>query len=221
MNMPMSALKAQVCRQVMAATLAAGAATLAHADDVIPYANAGTYNTATYSFTAATTGDVIAYFVGGAGAGYENEMGLLVNGVQTAAGFGLNNHTSFVGQSFNLGAVNAGDTLTLVMRNLTLGAQVYSDPTLNAAYDGVGATGHNHIYSTAYTATSPLFSGVPVGIYVGFEDLPFPGADYNYDDESFVFTNVAVAVPEPQTYALLLAGLGVAGVMTRRRQSAV
>lgn len=213
MNMPQSVL--------MAAALVAAMATHAHAADVIPYANAGSYNTATYSFTAVTTGDVIAYFVGGSGASFENEMGLLVNGVQTSAGFGLNNHTSFVGQSFNLGSVNVGDTLTLVMKNLTLGAQVYSDPTLNAGYDAVGESAHNHIYSTPYTATSPLFGSVPSGIYIGFEDLPFPGADYNYNDESFVFTNVAVAVPEPQTYALLLAGLGAAGVMTRRRKSAV
>lgn len=203
---------------VLVTALVAAMATQVHAADVIPYANAGTYNAAGYSFVAATTGDVIAYFVGGAGAGYENEMGLLVNGVQTAAGFGLNNHSSVVGQSFNLGHVNAGDTLTLVMKNLSLNAQVYSDPTLNAAYDGVGQTAHNHIYSTAYTATSPLFNGVPSGIYVGFEDIPFPNADYNYDDESFVFTNVAVAVPEPQACALMFAGLGVAGVMARRRK---
>ncbi|CAH0349174.1 PEP-CTERM sorting domain-containing protein [Aquabacterium sp. CECT 9606] len=202
---------------LMGAALVAAMATQANAADVIPYANAGTYNTATYSFTAATTGDVMAYFVGGAEASYENEMGLLVNGVQTSAGFGLNNHTSVVGQSFNLGSVNAGDTLTLVMKNLTLGAQVYSDPSLNAAYDAVGETAHNHVYSALYTATSPVFGSIPSGIYVGFEDLPFPGADYNYNDESFVFTNVAVAVPEPQAYALLLAGLCVAGVMTRRQ----
>jgi hypothetical protein len=184
--------RAQVCRGAVAAAALGLAGQFAQAADLIPYANAGTYNATTYSF----------------------------NGVLTSAGFGLDNHTSALGDSFNLGHVNAGDTLTLVMKNLTLGAEVYSDPTLNVAYDDVGQTGHNHIYSTAYTATSPLFPGIPAGIYVGFEDLRFPGSDFNYNDESFVFTNVAASVPEPQTYALLLAGLGVMGVMARRSKKA-
>ena len=49
------------------------------------------------------------------------------------------------------------------------------------------------MYSTSYTATSPRLAGVPVGTYVAFEDLPFPGSDFNYYDENFVFTNVAAA----------------------------
>jgi hypothetical protein len=212
--------RAQICRGAVAAAALGLAGQFAQAADLIPYANAGTNNATTYSFTAASTGDVIAYFVSGGGASHDNQMGLLVNGVLTSAGFGLDNHTSALGDSFNLGHVNAGDTLTLVMKNLTLGAEVYSDPTLNVAYDDVGQTGHNHIYSTAYTATSPLFPGIPAGIYVGFEDLRFPGSDFNYNDESFVFTNVAASVPEPQTYALLLAGLGVMGVMARRSKKA-
>jgi hypothetical protein len=84
---------------------------------------------------------------------------------------------------------------------------------MNAGYDSTGYTGgHNHVYSTLYTATSPVFAGVPAGTYVAFEDLPFPGADFNYDDESFVFTNtITTTVPEPSSYILL--GVGLAGLM--------
>jgi PEP-CTERM motif len=190
----------------------------------IPYPDSGTYNSTVYSFTAASTGDVIAYFAG-SGATYDNQLGMLDNGVLTSAGYGLDNHTSAIGQSFDLGHVTAGDSLVFVLHNLTLAANAYSDPSLNVAYDSPDDTiGHNHIYATTYTATPPLFAGVPAGMYVGFEDLPFPGADFNYTDETFVFTNVqlAGAVPEPSSLALCgIAGvIGLAVVRVRLKQVA-
>lgn len=189
--------------------------------DVIPYGNAGHYNTTTYSFTAATDGDIVAYIVGGFRAAFTNEIGLLINGSLSTAGFGLNNHTSSLGDSFSLGSVRAGDSLVFVLHDLDLGQDAYSDPARNASYDDAGVTGHNHIYSTAYTATSPLLDGVPAGTYVAFEDLRFPGADYNYDDESFVFTNVETHPDLPEPASLLLVGAGLAGLSLLRRGKAV
>jgi len=59
--------------------------------------------------------------------------------------------------------------------------------------------------------------GIPAGTYVGFEDLR-GGGDFDYDDETFVFTHVAV-IPEPEAYAMLLIGLSVIGSVIRRRNS--
>ena len=179
--------------------------------NTIPYPTPGTPNPFTYSFTASQTGDIIAYFAGST-ASYHNQVGMLINGVQSSAGFGLENHSSSLGQSFNLGHVNAGDQLIFDLKVDTLGGLiVYSDPTRNGAYDN--GKGLNHVYSTPYTGG--LGNGIPNGTYVSFEDLR-GGGDYNYNDEDFVFTNVATfqannlaAVPEPSSFALF--GIGVLG----------
>jgi hypothetical protein len=175
--------------------------------DAIPYPNAGTPNTAVYTFTAMATGDIIAYFAGST-ADYDNQLGMLDNGSLTSAGFGLDNHTSTLGQAFNLGHVTAGDTLVFVLHNLTLGQNAYSDPSLNGSYDVNGSDGHQHVYSTAYTATSLI----PAGTYVSFEDLPFPNSDFNYNDEDFVITNVAASVPAVGVPGPI-AGAGLPGLL--------
>jgi len=202
----------------------AGATQLAKAD-LIPYGNVGTPNPVTYTFTAAASADVIAYFAGSSAA-YDEQLGMLDNGVLTSAGFGLDDHTSFLGQSFDLGHVTAGDTLTFVLdvTSPNLG-YVYSDPSLNTAYDINGSDGHNHVYSTPYTGGGPIIDSIPVGTYVAFEDLPFPDSDFNYFDETYVFTDIAVTstVPEPTTMlagALLLLPFGANTLRILRKNRA-
>ena len=192
---------------------------------VIPYPNTGKYNATTYNFTAASTGDVTAYFFGGNSAADSNNVGLLDVTTTRFSGFGLNNHSSSFGDSFDLGSVNKGDVLMFILQNTTLGKNAYSDPTLNTGYDTGPATGttngHNHIYSTNYTPTGTT-NQIPAGtyVYVAFEDLPFPRSDYNYNDESFVFTNTSmtIATPEPSTLIASVIGGGMTLVYARRRR---
>ena len=63
------------------------------------------------------------------------------------------------------------------------------------------------------------FNGNADRTYVGFEDVSGAG-DMDYNDHQFSFTNVANPVPEPETYALMLAGLGLMGFVARRRKAA-
>ena len=91
--------------------LLAGAAACAPAiAGPVPYPNPGTENPVTYTFTAQSTGPLIAFFAG-SGASFEEEVGMLVNGVDTGVR-GLNDHTSAIGDSLSLGMVTAGDTIT-------------------------------------------------------------------------------------------------------------
>jgi len=175
----------------------------------IQYSTPGTQNAITYTFKAASASSLTAYFAGST-AGYTSKITMLVNGGATGI-FGLNNHTSAYGDSLDFGNVNAGDTLVFKLINLSPGDidPWYSQQSMNS--DGI-----NHIYSSAYTGDTII----PAGIFVGFEDLP-NGGDFNYQDEGFVFTNVATtsSVPEPASLALL--GLGIAGIAISRRKIGV
>jgi hypothetical protein len=76
---------------------------------------------------------------------------------------------------------------------------------------------------------------VPTGAYtyVGFEDLPAtdPFHDFNYHDETFIFTDVSTnapttspliptgGVPEPSAWALMLLGFGGLGASLRHNRA--
>jgi len=178
----------------------------------IPYPNVGTPNPVTYTFTATATGDLKAYFAEYTGASYTEEVGLLVNGVNTGI-YGLDNHTSVPGDSVDFGNVTKGDTLVFLDDVFSTGTTWYSDPSMNG--------GQNHIYSTS-AAANQLYAGSPVGTYVAFEDLPYSTSDFNYHDDTFVFTNTTLtsSVPEPATWGLMLMGVAILGATLRMRPRA-
>ncbi len=196
-----------------AAVAIAGAALLSTAAyAAIPvYPNSGTENAELYSFTAAADGDLVAYFTGSTGS-FENVLGLIVNGTDVGLST-LNSLNSAPGDLFNFGPVSAGDALVFYI-NVQGGLYTWaSDKSLND-------DGTNHVWSTAYGGGD--FS-IPAGIFVTFEDLPGTGTDFNYQDLGFVFSNVNTeiipnGVPEPATWAMLIAGFGLIGVANRRRR---
>jgi hypothetical protein len=194
----------------------------------IPYPSTGTINPVTYTFTAEINGDVTAYFAG-TGATYIDTIGMLVNGSPTGV-FGLDNQTSTIGQSVDLGSVAAGNVLTFVLNVDTSPVSsppppytLYSNPSLNTG----GFLGLNQVYATTFAGGVINFpnglgnpsccSGayVPAGVYLGFED----STDYNYTDEQVVLTDTAVtATPLPAALPLFAGGLGLMGLFAKRKR---
>ena len=197
-------------RQITAALfLFAFSAPAALLADSIPYANTGTV-APTQTFTATATGNVVGYFYSASAS--DTDLSRMVDTTAghtfTSAWF-FNNQTTATGTVQNFGSVTAGDTLVFELENTNLSNEIFaSDPSLSA--DGI-----NHAYSTAFSGAGTI----PAGTYIGMEDLPNGISDFDYNDDSFVFTNVGIT-PAPEPSSLLLFGtgiLGAAGAIRRRK----
>jgi PEP-CTERM motif len=200
----------------LASILSAGTTAL-HADSFTPYSNVShpitTSTNAT--FTGATGTGINAYFYSVSAADTDT-----ISIFDATTGTFLSPTNAFNNQSpstpgtmvtFTSPTLHNGDTLVFDLFNTSFSGDTFSSNL------GTSPDGDSHAYLTAFNGTIGSF-GTIVGTYVGMEDLPAGQSDFDYNDDTFVFTNVAAApTPEPSTFALLGTGLlGAAGALRRK-----
>lgn len=187
--------------------------------DGIPDANVGQL-APTNTLVATSTGNVTGYFVqGGAASGgtavFMDVVGLLDLTTNTFSGWLFNNQTTMPGATANFGKVNAGDTLAVVILDVLPPVGMYSsDPSLSS--DGM-----NHVYAASWAGGILNGANIPAGLYIGTEDLPIFVSDLNYNDDSFVLTDVRTGSSVPEPVSLLLFGVGILGLaaLSRRKHA--
>lgn len=155
------------------------------------------------SFHVDKDGTVGGYYTG-ASAGNTSYLSIIVNDVTRFEGF--NNHSTPINTYVNFGEYQAGDNVEFVMYGISIpGNTWYSDITRNS--DQVD---HMQYHDLTLNGSNSL--------YVSWEDLPFSQSDLDFNDGNFVITNVVASIPEPETYAMLLVGLGLIALSVRRRR---
>lgn len=148
----------------------------------------------------ATDGNVEVTFIG-TSASHESALRLTLGGVDF-----FDNKTTPLGATLDLGSFSAGTTLDIVLHVITTGNFFHTGP---AAGNPDGVAHADVVYN---------YNGTPGLTFVGFEDI-FGGGDLDYNDLQFTFTNIGTPVPEPETYTLMLAGLGALAWLGRRRKA--
>lgn len=162
-----------------------------------------------------------------AGMGYTNytTMGasLILSGPATITYYFLGSESGF-NNRFSTGSIGLTETTALsnnFASPILIGSAIYGGGNLSGLLNftslsagGVAATVGQDGFGIFLKPGQVTGAGVTEFI-IGYDDF-IRGADDNHDD---FMVRAVVSVPEPGTWAMLLAGFGIIGSLLRRRQS--
>lgn len=138
----------------------------------------------------------------------------------------LGNESGFP-DNFTFGFGN-GNLLETNALGTTISQNVTGAGTVAFSFGDKDNGGVSHLFSNGQAQTLPLgfviMNGQENGYgkfdyLLGFNDSATSDAGLADYDDFVVGVNFVAAVPEPETYAMLLAGLGLLGMSVRRRKS--
>ena len=192
--------KSLQCSIAIAACASLASLTAMAQGTIVPYPYGGSIiPNADAQLVSANGGDIVATYYYGISSG-DHDV-LYLNGIEV-----FDNHVNSIGNTVDLGAFAAGTILNFTMADLTTGR------TWNMGSGTGNSDGNVH----AYVVDNFPSAG---NTFVGWEDETFGDTyvDFNYNDLTFTFSNIAAApVPEPTTLAL--AGLSGLGLLRFRRR---
>jgi hypothetical protein len=155
-----------------------------------------------------TDGPVTATYQG-SGADFNNDLYLMLDRSGKPGNDGnlandllvFNNHSTPLGEARNLGTFSGGTELMFRLHVNTTGDDFFTGPR-SSNPDG-------EFHARAQD------NWLPDTTLVSFEDR-YNSFDRNFNDLSSSYSNTVAAIPEPESYAMLLVGLGVIGAIARR-----
>lgn len=201
--------------------------------------NAGAYSV-TYNETTPGFGWISNSFTGGGGAvGFEWSLSSAINvtslgGAPVTATFAIPDFTITVNPGYTLSGALLASLGNIIYTEAGAGATTSLTATGSASIDGGPAVTlpPSPLSKTVINANLGYFAdstSVPVGAFTSFAvtgasiTLSASGGSFAsigaQPQNKLKFEFTANAVPEPETYALMLAGLGIVGLIARRRQA--
>ncbi|MBN2864530.1 MAG: PEP-CTERM sorting domain-containing protein [Thiotrichales bacterium] len=139
-----------------------------------------------------------------------------VNGVFT------DTFTFYIDEDFTTTNVNASDTQFFPILSLIFGTSdfvEFTSASINGNAINTATSGGFIVTSSSATAELELSAGEHILMLTGNAQNDYE-YNLNISPISSSVQNITSAVPEPSTYALMLAGLGLVGFMARRRKTA-
>jgi hypothetical protein len=121
--------------------------------------------------------------------------------------------------NFQVGAAGSWGTHYLVAEDLRSSGGGYKVLLEYGALGDPSCTYHYCAWATETAASTAFLNSPPATLHLGkTTTLAFVSADYYLPDNAGGISLNVAAVPEPETYALMMAGLGLMGFMVRRKK---